>query len=161
MNSEFKRVHTLNQLLTTIEAYIPLKDEKATSVSKATVGWQLDHSLKVFNAVSHSIANSDPKAYRRQFNFWRTVLFPICYIPRGRARAPKFVLPPEVITSGDLKDQITMAKRHIEILKSLPKRAYFKHFVFGMLSKHQTLRFLEMHTKHHLKIVKDILSVQD
>ena len=33
--------------------------------------------------------------------------------------------------------------------------------MFGMLNKQQTLRFLEMHTKHHLKIVDDILAQTD
>ena len=157
MNDKLKPLHTLNQLINDIEAYIPLKDKKKTSVSKTTVGWQLDHTLKVFNAVSHSIEKSNPKEYKRQFNLWRTILFPICYIPRGKARAPKSVIPPKVIIIKDLKYQINISKGHIEKLKTLPKKANFKHFVFGILSKKQTLRFLEMHTKHHLKIVKDIL----
>ncbi|WP_242131236.1 DUF1569 domain-containing protein [Aestuariivivens marinum] len=147
----------LNRLLAQVESYIPYKDQENLLVSKATVGWQLDHTLKVFNTVSLTLKNSNPKDYKKQFNYWRILLFPLGYIPRGKAKAPKLVLPPEVITKENLKAQLEIAKNHTDVLKTLPNHAYFKHFIFGVLTKKQTLRFLEMHTKHHLKIVRDIL----
>ena len=100
---------------------------------------------------------SNPKDYKREFNFWRMVLFPLRYIPRGKVKAPKFVLPPKIITSEDLHAQLQTAKNHIDTFKGLPGTAYFKHFIFGKLSKKQTLHFLKMHTNHHLKIVRDVL----
>ncbi|WP_298556550.1 hypothetical protein [uncultured Algibacter sp.] len=42
----------LNQLLSQIEQNIPNKALKNDAVSKSTIGWQLDHSLKVFNVIS-------------------------------------------------------------------------------------------------------------
>ena len=66
-------------------------------------------------------------------------------------------MPPEIITTEDLNNQLQTAKNHITNLKDLPDGVYFKHPIFNMLTKKQTLRFLEMHTKHHLKIVRDIL----
>jgi len=153
-----KRIKVLKQLLSKIEANIPLKDKENLSISKATVGWQLDHTLKVFNAVSEWTANSNPDDYTWEFSLWRSILLPLRYIPRGKARAPKYVLPPETITTETLNAQLKTAKKHVIILKTLPKNAYFKHHIFGMLSKKQTLRFLEMHTYHHLKIITDILN---
>lgn len=152
-----KRIIRLKNQLLKIEEYIPLKDKRNESVSKAGIGWQLDHALKVFNAVSQWTENSNPKDYKNSLNFWRFLLFPLGYIPRGKAKAPKFVLPPEIINTEDIINQIETARNHIEKLENLPNKAYFKHFIFGMLSKKQTLRFLELHTNHHLKIVNDIL----
>tara|TARA_R110002110_G_scaffold59981_9_gene169336 strand:- start:1455 stop:1928 length:474 start_codon:yes stop_codon:yes gene_type:complete len=152
-----KRITILKNQLSKLESFIPLLDKENLKVSKSTVGWQLDHALKVFNAVSKWTENSNPKEYKRKFNFWRSVLFPLGYFPRGKVRAPKYVLPPEIIKNEDLNAQLQTARTHIENLKTLPEKAYFKHFIFGMLSKKQILRFLEMHTKHHLKIVNDIL----
>lgn len=152
-----KRIEVLKQLLSEIEASIPLKDKENHSISKSTVGWQLDHALKVFIKVSEWTENSNPKDYKRKFNFWRSVLFPLHYFPRGKSKAPKYVLPPEIIKAEDLKTQLKNAKNHITILNDSPEGVYFKHFIFGMLSKQQTLRFLEIHTKHHLKIVNAIL----
>lgn len=151
------RIKILNQLLSHIEQNIPNKALKKPSVSSSDIGWQLDHTLKVFNAVSLWTVNSNPKEFKRKFNMWRSILLPLGYFPRGKVKAPKHVLPPEIIKTEDLKSQLQTARTHTENLKTLPKKAYFKHFIFGMLSKQQTLRFLEVHTKHHLKIVTDIL----
>ncbi|NNC49945.1 MAG: DUF1569 domain-containing protein [Flaviramulus sp.] len=145
-----------NQLIK-LESYFPLIEKENHKVSKSTVGWQLDHTLRVFNAVSEWTENSDPKEYRWKFSFWRSVLFPLNYFPRGKVKAPKHVSSPETIKTEDLKTQLQTARKHIDKLDTLPKNAYFKHFIFGMLSKKQTLRFLQMHTNHHLKIVNDIL----
>lgn len=152
-----KRITILKSQLYQIELFIPLMDKQNSKVSKSTVGWQLDHALKVFNTVSKSTKHSNPKEYKRKFNFWRTILFPIGYFPRGKARAPKYVLPPDIITADDLNTQLLFAKENINTLKLLNKAMYFKHPIFGMLAKKQTLRFLQMHTNHHLKIINDIL----
>jgi hypothetical protein len=152
-----KRITILKNQLTKIEANLPLIDKENPKVSISTVGWQLDHALKVFNAVSEWTENSNPEDYKSKFSFWRIVLFPLGYFPRGKVKAPKYVLPPEVIKIEDLNTQIQTARTHVERLIALPENAYYKHFIFGMLSKKQTLRFLQMHTNHHLKIVNDIL----
>jgi hypothetical protein len=152
-----KRITILKSQLSQIESFIPFMDNENPKVSKSTIGWQLDHTLKVFNVVCKAAKNSNPKEYQYKFNFWRTFLFPIGYFPRGKARAPKYVLPPEFITSDDLFTQLLVAKENINTLNSLNKVMYFKHPIFGMLAKKQTLRFLQMHTNHHLKIINEIL----
>jgi hypothetical protein len=85
------------------------------------------------------------------------VLFTIGYFPRGKVKAPKYVRPPEIITIEDLNEQIQLAYQNIERLKLADKHAHFKHFIFGLLDKKRTVRFLQLHTNHHLKIIRDIL----
>ncbi|MFI1772921.1 DUF1569 domain-containing protein [Thalassobellus citreus] len=153
-----KQIDTLNILLNQLEKHIPFKDKNNTLISKSNVGWQLDHTIKVINAVSSVLAKTDPKKYKKNFNLRRTILFALGYIPRGKAKAPKTVLPPNTISTQDLISQLETAKKQIESIKALPKNAYFIHHIFGMLTKKQTFRFLEIHTKHHLKIVNDILN---
>ncbi|MEP3838251.1 MAG: DUF1569 domain-containing protein [Algibacter sp.] len=155
-----KNIRKLTQQLAEIEGLIPKKDLKNPLVSIVDAGWHLDHALKVFNAVSQWTENSNPNEYKRKFNFWRSILLPLGYIPRGKARAPKHVFPPEIIKSEDLKKQLQIGRIHIDKLTKLPENAFFNHFIFGMLSKKQTLRFLDMHTNHHLKIVSDILNTK-
>ncbi len=89
----------------------------------------------------------------------RSILLPLCYIPRGQVKAPKIVKPPDIISTTNLQAQLNEARKQVKSLKSLDKKAHFKHFIFGTLPKTKTLRFLEMHTKHHLKIVNDIMKL--
>lgn len=151
------RIEKLSQLLSRIETRIPYEAIKNDAVSTSTIGWQIDHTLKVFNAVSQWTENSNPDDYKYKFSLWRSVLFPLGYIPRGKVRAPKATQPPDIILKEAILNQIQIAYTHIEKLKTLPKNSYFNHFIFGNLPKKKTLRFLEMHTNHHLKIIEDIL----
>ncbi|GAB1858233.1 hypothetical protein MHTCC0001_30700 [Flavobacteriaceae bacterium MHTCC 0001] len=65
--------------------------------------------------------------------------------------------PPEVILEQNLVKQLNMAKSAVEKTDQLGKACHFKHFVFGTLSKKQSIRFLVTHTNHHLKITRDML----
>jgi len=144
-------------LIKELESYLPLKDKRNPSVSTSDVAWQIDHSLKVFNLVSETLLNSNPELHSSKFNKWRLLCFTIGYFPRGRVKAPKYVRPPEIISTEDLNAQIQTVYQNIEKLKSANKHAHFKHFIFGVLHKKRTIRFLQLHTNHHLKIIRDML----
>lgn len=152
-----KKVKILNQLLSEIENHIPFKDKRNDLVSKSDIGWQLDHSLKVFNLVCESLLKSNPNEYKGGFNKWRLLFFTLGYFPRGKVKAPKFVRPPEIITTEDIKQQLNLANKNLEQLSVANKNTFFKHFIFKNLNKKHTFRFLEIHTNHHLKIVNDIM----
>ena len=152
-----KKPESLIPFVKKLENHIALKDQRNPSVSTSDVAWQIDHSLKVINLVSETLLNSNPKDYKSNFNKWRLLLFSIGYFPRGKVKAPKHVRPPEIISIEDLNVQIQLAYQNIEKLKSVDKHAYFKHFIFGVLNKKRTVRFLQLHTNHHLKIIRDIL----
>ncbi|WP_203256134.1 DUF1569 domain-containing protein [Hyunsoonleella ulvae] len=150
-------IRKLQIQLSQIEAFIPHFRAVNTSVSKVSVGWQLAHSLKVINGVFKTMANSNPKHYKRNFNLSRIILFSLNYIPRGKAKSPEIALPPNTILKEDLEKQLHTAKCLVEGIATLDEAHHFKHFIFGTLSKKQTLRFLRLHTHHHLKIAGDIL----
>ena len=148
---------SLIPLIKKLEQYIQFKDKRNDKISSSDVAWQIDHSLKVINLVTEALASSDPSEYKWRFNKWRLFLFTLNYIPRGKAKAPKIVRPPEVISTEDLNKQVRSTYKNIESLKPLNENAYFKHFVFGQLNKDKTIQFLHLHTNHHLKIIRDIL----
>ena len=152
-----RKPESLIPFIKKLERYISVKDKRKNSISTSDVAWQIDHSLKVINLVSETLLKSNPEDYKRNFNTWRLLLFTIGYFPRGKVKAPKFVRPPEIITITDLNAQIQLAYKNIETLKLANKHAHFKHFIFGVLHKKQTIRFLQLHTNHHLKIIRDIL----
>jgi len=147
----------LENRLELLECYIPYFEQTNNAVSKASVAWHLDHSLKVINAVVKSMENSDPTLYQNDFKFLGKVLLRLGFFPRGKVKAPKHVKPPEVILKSAIIDQLEEARQNIKRIQNLDERAYFKHPVFGNTNKFKVARFLDTHTNHHLKIVKSIL----
>lgn len=129
-------------------------------ISKNTIAWHIDHSLKVINNVCATTHTSDPTTYNDNFNLLGKVFFTLGFFPRGKAKAPKHVLPPETITKQDLVQQIILAQSNIAKLNNLDKNAYFIHPLFGNINTKRIPKFLAMHTNHHIKIINDILKQQ-
>ena len=152
-----KSVDKLLKLISEIEKRIPYALKSNETVSKVNVAWHLDHSVKVIVGISKQLLRSDVSAYKANFNFPRAVLFTLGFIPRGRGKSPKVVLPPDTILIEDITTQVEMGKELVSGLKELPKNAHFAHPVFGVLNKSKAIRFIEIHTKHHLRIIDDIL----
>ncbi|QOD59550.1 DUF1569 domain-containing protein [Polaribacter haliotis] len=148
---------TLENKLNKIENYIPDFERINTKASKANVAWHLDHSLKVINSVVGVLQNSDPNLYKDNFSFLGKVLLKFNFFPKGKAKAPKHVLPPEIVSKEDIISQLTAAKENIKEIEKLDANAFFKHPMFGNVNKIRVVPFLNAHTNHHLKIVKSIL----
>lgn len=150
----------LNSLISSMETQLDNHSVSNPKVSKSNIAWHIDHSLKVINNVIVALQKSDPNTFKNNFSLLGKTLFILGFFPRGKAKAPKHVLPPENITKADLLQQITLAKSNIAILINLDKNAYFKHPLFGNINTKRVPKFLKMHTNHHLKIINDILKQQ-
>ncbi|WP_040280492.1 DinB family protein [Psychroserpens damuponensis] len=147
----------INSLITTLEAEIAHYKISNPEVSKSNVAWHIDHSLKVINKVCETLQKSEPETYKNNFSFLGKVFFFLGFFPRGKAKAPKHVIPPETILKADLISQIELAKANIKTLSNLDKNAYFKHPLFGNVNTPRIYRFLELHTNHHVKIIGEIV----
>ena len=128
------------------------------SVSAATVGWHIEHSLLVIKQITATVAQSDPTLFKSKFNFTRFWVLLFNYIPRGKAKAPKVVIPTSTLDANYLKESIGHTYQAIAYLNDCLTNQYFMHPVFGSLNKPQTIRFLTVHTNHHLKIINDIVN---
>ena len=126
-------------------------------ISKVSIGWHLDHSLKVINSVCEVLQSSKPSDYKKEFSGLRLFTFTLGFFPRGKAKAPKRVLPPEIILKKDIQNQLNIAVRNLEKIDGIEDNQFFTHPLFKQLNKKQTIKFLKLHTNHHLKIVKEIL----
>ncbi len=141
-----------------IESLVPQRDRINEEVSKADVAWHLDHMLKTLNEITKSLQASNPANYKSGFNVARVMSLTFCYIPRGRAQSPSVVRPPDNIVTNDILSQLQTARNNIKLLNELDNKAHFKHPVFGRIDKAKSIRFIEVHTIHHLKIVNDIIT---
>lgn len=150
-------MNPLQNLLLQLESHIPNLEKINSKVSNSTVGWQIDHCLLVINGIISQLEISNPTEFQPKWNFNKFMVFTTGKIRRGKARAPKIVTPVEVATAEELNYKIEFAKQNLLKLATFPKNSFFKHPYFNDLNTKQTERFLTIHTKHHLKIIEDIL----
>ena len=147
----------INAAISTLESHLENHSISNSKVSKSDIAWHIDHSLKVINSVVISLQKSDSNTFENNFSFLGKAFFALGFFPRGKAKAPKYVKPPEVILKEDLISQLQEAKNHVQTIPALDKNAYFKHPLFGHINKKRVTKFLVLHTTHHLKIMEDIM----
>ena len=147
----------LENLIDILESNVEFGEKKNLVISQSNITWQIDHTLKVINGIIFSLKNSNPTDYKSKFNFKRSLIFFTKNIPRGKVQAPQSVRTYDEISKQDLIEQIALAKKLLQDLNNLNKDHYFKHPFLGDLNVKQTIKFLEIHTNHHLKIINDIL----
>jgi hypothetical protein len=157
----YSKMKQLLTLLAQIETFIPDYEKTNAAVSQASVGWQIDHSLLVVNGVINVLKKSNPEDYKWKLNKSRLLLQITNKIPRGRAKSPQSVIPLEITTKEVLLVKMELAKKQVVELEKLPTNSYFTHPYFGDLNLKSTLWFLKLHTKHHLKIMEDILKTKN
>jgi len=147
----------LEKLLDQLESRISLFEKENIAISKSNVGWHIEHSLLTLNGVTKFLVHSNPKDYKWKFNFIRILVLKTRKIPRGRAKAPKVVVPTITIDELSLLNHITQTRNSLLELEIISKDHYFEHPFFGKIKRNDTIRFLEIHTNHHLKIIEDII----
>ena len=148
----------LDSLLNQLEHHIPSSESSNLQVSQSTVGWQIEHSLLTINGIVRAVQQSNPKDYNWKFSLMKLVVLAMKKIPRGKAKAPKVVVPKAAINGDDLQIHLTKTRDTIKALEMVSKDHFFEHPYFGKLKRKETIRFLEIHTGHHLNIIEDIVN---
>lgn len=149
----------VGQLTTLIEGGPELLAARAERVSDWTVGQQLEHILLVGAAVPARLTDPDARV-SRGINGIGRLLLALGWLPRGVGKAPAGVRPGDP-TRESLRAALDGFRRALAALRADPallahRRPVFPHPYFGGLDPARTLRFLAVHTHHHLKIVRDI-----
>ena len=78
-------------------------------------------------------------------------------ILRGKGKSPSVVNSEKVSSVLDLKTMVESSKFFVKELKTFPKHCHFNHPYFGVLHLNFSLKFLNIYTHHHLKIIKEIV----
>ena len=147
----------LKELIQDLESKIQNQEILDPTISKSSVGWHIEHTLLTMNLVIEALQKSNPENYKRTFNLYRILVFTLNKIPRGRARAPKIVQPKVDFNTETLKIHLEKGKTKLAELNTISGKNYFEHPYFGHLTLKPTIKFLEIHTYHHLKIINDII----
>ena len=147
----------LKDKIEALEAQIPNASATNTTVTTSTVGWQIEHALLTINQIIKTVEASNPSDYKWSFNLMRTVVFIRHRIPRGKAKAPKVVQPKDHVTEATIKAALEKTYQLLEVLPTLSANNFFPHPFFGKLNKRQTIKFLIIHTQHHLNIINEMI----
>lgn len=78
-------------------------------------------------------------------------------ILRGKGKSPYVVNPAKVLSVLDLQTIVESSNFFVKELKTFPKHSHFNHPYFGILHLNSSLKFLNITTHHHLKIIKEIV----
>lgn len=150
-------MRNLKPSLDKLYGFLPQANRLNASVSSVNVGWHIEHSLLVITKIIESVVNSDPDKYEWKLDLKRSFVFLFGKFPRGKAKAPEIVIPKQN-EQPNYDTLFANTKAAIKNLESAKTNQYFTHPIFGKLNKHHTFVMLDIHTKHHLKIIEDIIS---
>lgn len=150
-------MRNIEQYLDEIYTYVEHEHQLNTAVSSVNVGWHIEHTSLVIIKIIETVTKSDPKKYKWKFSLIRLIIFLKNKFPRGKAKAPEIVKPKQ-IEQTDFQQLLIQTKQALQQLKQADPNQYFLHPIFGDLNKKNTFIMLDIHTRHHLAIVKDILS---
>lgn len=167
-SAKFKALHEkvqgqmkeLSALAAGSEADLNLKNE---AVSQWTVAQHIDHTASVVKgilALIMMISNSkNPSTDGAPKLLAKIILF-VGYLPRGKGKAPdQFV--PKAASHDEIRKNVQMMDTFIKGLE--PRLAQIEaskgrapHPVLGSFTPAEWLRFIDIHTNHHFKIIRDI-----
>jgi hypothetical protein len=146
----------LTTLVTELESKLSHQTLLNEAVSKSSVGWHIEHTFLVIKSVTNALKSSTPNDYKWTFSPIRTFVLTTNHIPRGKGKAPKSVQP-QTYSTESLLTHFEKVREKMTELYTLSPDTFFKHPYFGNLKHKNAIKFLEIHTKHHLKIIDDIV----
>ncbi len=147
-------------LIQELQSKIPQMELVNPSVSASSVGWHIAHTLLVNNRIITGMGKSNTADYQGKFSFTKMIVFATGKIPRGRGKAPDAVMPANDFTADSLQQHADTALQKINELDNLQPNNFIEHPFFGNLNLKNTRRFLEIHTRHHLNIIDDIIRTE-
>lgn len=141
-------------------------DARAQDVSSWSAGQQLAHiglSTKLIaGAIDNMVANPEENAGLKPEPVGEAVL-QAGAIPRGAGQAPEPITPEDAPKREDVQAQLTELKGRWDAMAAQSKDlegvpATFRHFALGNFTCMQWVRFVRIHTDHHIAIIRDILA---
>jgi len=155
-----KEVDMAQQSLKNLASYLDQAPLLAPQVSERGVDWHIEHSLKTAMVMLKAIINSDPAKFKPKFSPSKSLILATGKIPRGKAKAPKMINNREEVDLSSLPALFEQTEKLLQEVQQQADKAHFNHPFFGHLKRDQGIKFVAIHSNHHLKIIADILAAQ-
>ena len=141
-----------------LEFYFEKGDLLAPSVSAKGIYWHVDHCARILEGVPEMMRQSQPEDYRPKSSLMKFVVMKFGWIPRGKGKSPKHVLPDEnMLGKEEIARRLDHAFHQVNTMRDLNDDDFMRHPLFGSLKKTEAIKFLKIHTNHHIKIMRDIV----
>jgi len=151
-----RQIERMRALARSPEAQLCARQERISAWSPAE---HLDHMYKVAMSIVRRIRDESAEPSRRGINFMGRVILLLGWIPRG-ARAPERLRGTHC-TGEHIETQLGRLEQALDALPldtvAASRSPIVPHPLFGGLTPSQSLRFIVIHTNHHLRIVDEIL----
>jgi len=156
-----KRINTqLGELETGIADY----DSMAIYVSSWSVGDHLEHLFRAHLAILQRIeSHMNKKAEQgKRLTLMGRILLLFGRFPKGSKNAPTLTAP-KGCSESELREHLEKLRHIVDKLQQrIPElndsQYAFPHPAFGLFTIKQWLRLIEVHTRHHQRIIKAIQS---
>jgi len=132
-------------------------DLRAPGVSGWSVGMHVHHCCLATVGICRFLAASEPPPPRSRFSMLRSFVLLSGRIPRGRGKAPDRSVPRDDVSRAELMGFIDECERMLAVAKQLDRCTWFEHFAFGIRDRNKAVRFIDIHNRHHLRIIGDIV----
>jgi hypothetical protein len=139
-----------------LRASVAKASRRVPSVSDWSIGMHIHHCCLAMIGICESVRDSVPPPPRSGFSLVPWLIFTSGRIPRGRGKSPDIVLPRPDVSSTELHAFLDQSEQLLAQADDLDPQTWFRHFAFGVLPRDKTLRFIQIHNRHHLKIIADI-----
>ncbi len=146
----------MNEALEQLRAAIVHADGCVEAVSAWSVAHHIEHCCLAMERICGAVAESTPPPEGKRTALG-VLVFKLGKIPRGRGKAPEASIPKHLPSQAELLAHLDRAEQTLERTGQLDPDAWFKHFVFGTMRRDHAIAFLDIHNRHHLKIIDDIV----
>jgi len=148
----------ISSALDELQDYAAQPQTRAVAVSGWSVGQQIEHALLTIRGVVGELSRGAGRHEPAKPTLIGRIILLAGRIPRGRGEAPLTVLPRSAPEPAELSALLAKSRESLVRLAAVENDNTFFHPRFGRLNKAQSIRFLWIHTDHHLRIIRDIIA---
>lgn len=146
----------LSNEISELESYLDNLRLISTDVSTVDVGWHIDHVLRANVVICYQLIQSDNETPKRNYNLHKARISLTKSIPRGKKETHPSVSSAKEVTIQDVQRRLKTLKALLPKLEDCHPENGFVHQAIGWMNLEWSKKFMQIHTEHHLKIIRDI-----